>query len=141
MHLLLAYSLPRNLTVKASVSVVTTYYICTSDAGVVSVIISAETETSSNCRRCLAMDVRVDSYNQPLSGTPQYYIYTFLCNFYSNFNSNFILIILTYGLTVIQIMYMNLQDTVWINIALKCNSRTNACIICLMMTQCKGRNM
>jgi hypothetical protein len=41
---------------------VMTYYIC----------VSTETETSSNCRRCLAMDIRVDSYNQPLSGTPQY---------------------------------------------------------------------
>jgi hypothetical protein len=63
---LLAYSLPRNSTVRTSVSVVTTYYIRVSDAAVVSVLISAETETSSNCRRCLAMDVRVDSYNQPL---------------------------------------------------------------------------
>jgi hypothetical protein len=70
---LLAYSLPRNLTVKASVSVVTAYYIIVSDAAVVSAFISAETETNSNCRRFLAMDVRVDSYNQPLSGTPQYF--------------------------------------------------------------------
>jgi hypothetical protein len=72
MHLLLAYSFPPNLTVKASVSVVTTYYIRVSDAGVVSVLISSETKASSNFRRCLAMDVSVDSYNQPLSGTPQY---------------------------------------------------------------------
>jgi hypothetical protein len=72
MQLLLAYSLPRNLTVKASFSVVTTYYISVSDAAVVSVFISAETETSSNCRRCLAMDIRVDSYNPHSSGTPQY---------------------------------------------------------------------
>jgi hypothetical protein len=64
MQLLLAYSLPRNLTVKALISVVTTYYIRVSDAAVVSLFISAETETSFNCRRCLAMDVRVDSCNQ-----------------------------------------------------------------------------
>jgi hypothetical protein len=48
MQLQLAYSLPRNLTVKASVSMVTTYYIRVSDAAVVSVCVSAETETSSN---------------------------------------------------------------------------------------------
>jgi hypothetical protein len=78
MQLLLTYSLPQNLTIKASVPVVTTYYISVSDTAVVSVFISAETETSSNCRRCLAMDVRVDSYNQPLSGTPQYkYVHVF----------------------------------------------------------------
>jgi hypothetical protein len=70
--LLLVYSLPQNLTVKASVSVVMAYYIRVSDAAVVSVFISAETETSSNCRRCLAMDDRVDSNNQSLSRTPQY---------------------------------------------------------------------
>jgi hypothetical protein len=52
--------------------VVTTYYIRVSDTAVVSVFISAEAETSSNCGRCLAMDVRVDSNNQPLSGMPQY---------------------------------------------------------------------
>jgi hypothetical protein len=73
-RLLLAYSLPRNLTVKASVSVVTTYCIRVSDAPVVSVFISAESETSSNYRRCLAIDVRVDSHNQALSSTPQYSI-------------------------------------------------------------------
>jgi hypothetical protein len=73
LHLLLAYSLPRNLTVKASVSMVTTYYIRVSDAAVISVFISAETETSSNCRRCLTMDVLIDSYNPPLCGTPQYF--------------------------------------------------------------------
>jgi hypothetical protein len=44
--------------------VVTTHYIPVSDAAVVSVFIFGETETSPNCRRCLAMDVRVDSYNQ-----------------------------------------------------------------------------
>jgi hypothetical protein len=59
-------------TVKAFIFVVTTYYVRVSDAAVVSVFISAETETSSNCRRCLVMDVRVDSNNQPLTGTPQY---------------------------------------------------------------------
>jgi hypothetical protein len=64
MHLPLEYSLPRNLTVKASVSVATTYYIRVSDAAVVSLFISAETETNSNCRRCLAMDVCFDSYNR-----------------------------------------------------------------------------
>jgi hypothetical protein len=48
MQLRLAYSLPRNLTVKASISVVTTYSIRVSDAAVVSVFISAETEASSN---------------------------------------------------------------------------------------------
>jgi hypothetical protein len=48
MQLLLAYSLPRNLTVKASISVVTTYYIRVSDAAVVSAFVSAETETNSN---------------------------------------------------------------------------------------------
>jgi hypothetical protein len=75
MQLPLAYSLRGNPTLKASISVVKTYYVRVSDAAVVSVFISAETETSSNCRRCLAMDVRVDSNNQPLSGTPQYFIY------------------------------------------------------------------
>jgi hypothetical protein len=40
--------LQRNPNVKASVSVVTTYYIRVSDAAVVSVFISVETETSSN---------------------------------------------------------------------------------------------
>jgi hypothetical protein len=44
LHLLLAYSLPRNLTVKASVSVVTAYYVCVSDAAVVSILVSAEAE-------------------------------------------------------------------------------------------------
>jgi hypothetical protein len=68
MQLLLAYSLLRNFTVKASASVVRTYYIRVSDAAVVSVFISAENKTSSNCRRCLAMDVRVDSF---------YYYYLF----------------------------------------------------------------
>jgi hypothetical protein len=48
MQLPLAYSLPRNPTVKASISVVTTYYVRVSDAEVVSVFVSAETETSSN---------------------------------------------------------------------------------------------
>jgi hypothetical protein len=48
MQQLLAYSLPRNPTVKTSVSVVTAYYICVSDAAVVSVFVTAETETSSN---------------------------------------------------------------------------------------------
>jgi hypothetical protein len=71
-RLVSAFSLSRNLTVKASISVAPTYYIRVSDTVVVSAFISTETETSSNCRRCLAMDVRVDSYNQPLSGTPQY---------------------------------------------------------------------
>jgi hypothetical protein len=73
MHLLLAYSLPRNLTVKASVSVVTTYYIRVSDEVVVSVFISAETETNFNCRRYLAMDDRFDWNNQFLNGTPHYF--------------------------------------------------------------------
>jgi hypothetical protein len=59
-----------NLTVKASVSVVTAYYVRVSDAAVVSVFISAETETSSNCRRCLAMDVRFDPYNQAFRRHP-----------------------------------------------------------------------
>jgi hypothetical protein len=78
MRLPLAYSLPRNLTVKASVSVVTAYYVRVSGAALASAFISAETEKTSNCRRCLAMDVRVDSYNQPLSGTSHYiYIYFF----------------------------------------------------------------
>jgi hypothetical protein len=72
MQLLLAYSLPRSPTVKVSVSVVTTYHIRVSDAAVVSVFVSTETETSYNCRRCLAMDVRVASNNQSLTGTPQY---------------------------------------------------------------------
>jgi hypothetical protein len=72
MQLLLAYSLPRNLVVKAYVSVLTTYYIRVSDTAVVTVFISAETETSSHFRRCLVMDFRVDSYNQPLSSTPHY---------------------------------------------------------------------
>jgi hypothetical protein len=48
MRLLLAYSLPRNPTVKAAVSVVTAYYIRVSDAAVVSIFVSAETEISSN---------------------------------------------------------------------------------------------
>jgi hypothetical protein len=77
MHLLLAYSLLWNLTVKASVPMVTTYYIRLSNTEVVSVFISAETETSSNCRRCLAMDVRGDSNNQALNSTPQYLHSTF----------------------------------------------------------------
>jgi hypothetical protein len=77
-NLPLAYSLLQNLTVKASVSAVTAHYIRVSDAAVVSVFISAETETSSNFRRCLAMDVRVDSCNQPLSGRPHKYIYIWL---------------------------------------------------------------
>jgi hypothetical protein len=64
MQLLLAYSLPQNPTVKASISVVTTYYVRVSDAAivrlwtkttefffsnaaVVSAFISTETETSS----------------------------------------------------------------------------------------------
>jgi hypothetical protein len=74
MQLPLAYSLPQTLTAQASVSVVTAHYIRVSDAAVVSVFISVETETNSNCRRCLAMDVRVNSNNKPLSGTPQYYL-------------------------------------------------------------------
>jgi hypothetical protein len=78
MQLLVACSLPRTLTVKASVSMVTAYYIRVSEAAVVSIFISAETETSSNCRRCLAMDVRVDSNNQPLSGTSQYIYILFI---------------------------------------------------------------
>jgi hypothetical protein len=85
MQLQLAYWLPLNLTVKASVSMVTTYYIRVSDPAVVSVFISTETETSSNCRRCLAMDVHVDSYDQPLSDTPHYLLaasFTFLLNKY-----------------------------------------------------------
>jgi hypothetical protein len=69
---LLAYSLLRNFTVKECVLVVTTYYVRISDAPVVSVFVSPETETRSNCRRCLAVEVRVYSNNQPLSGTPQY---------------------------------------------------------------------
>jgi hypothetical protein len=48
MWLPLAYSLPRNPNVKASISVVTAYYILVSDAAVVSIFISTETETSSN---------------------------------------------------------------------------------------------
>jgi hypothetical protein len=44
MRLLLAYSLPWNPTVKASISVVTTYH----DAAMVRVFLPAETETSSN---------------------------------------------------------------------------------------------
>jgi hypothetical protein len=48
MQLPLANSLPRNSTVKASISVVTTYYVRVSDAAVVRVFVSAETETSSN---------------------------------------------------------------------------------------------
>jgi hypothetical protein len=48
MQLLLAYSLPRNPTVKASISVVTAYYVVVSEAAVVSAFVSAETETSSN---------------------------------------------------------------------------------------------
>jgi hypothetical protein len=69
MQLPLAHSLPRSSTVKASVSVVTAYHIRVSDAAVVSVFISAETETGSNsvttevcsdCRRCLAMDISFD---------------------------------------------------------------------------------
>jgi hypothetical protein len=48
MQLPLACSLPRNPTVKASVSVVTAYYIRFSDAAVVSIFNSVETETSSN---------------------------------------------------------------------------------------------
>jgi hypothetical protein len=44
----LAIRFPRNPTVKASVSVVTTYYVRVSDAAVISVLVSAETETSSN---------------------------------------------------------------------------------------------
>jgi hypothetical protein len=44
MQLLLAYSLPRNPTVKSSISLVTTYYIRVSDRAVVSIFISAETE-------------------------------------------------------------------------------------------------
>jgi hypothetical protein len=48
MQLSLAYSLLRNPTVKASISVVTIYYVRVSDAAVVSVFVSAETETSSN---------------------------------------------------------------------------------------------
>jgi hypothetical protein len=72
LHLLLVSSLPRNLTVNASVSVIPTYYISISNTVVVSVFITTETETSSNCRHCLAMDVHIDSYNQPLSGMPQY---------------------------------------------------------------------
>jgi hypothetical protein len=44
----LAYSLPRNLSVKASISVVTVYYVCVSDSAVVSVFVSAETEKNSN---------------------------------------------------------------------------------------------
>jgi NADPH-dependent ferric siderophore reductase len=72
MQVSLAYSLPQNPTVKASISVLTTYYVRVSDAAVVSVFISAETETVSNCRRCLAMDVRADSYNQ--ADTPQYWV-------------------------------------------------------------------
>jgi hypothetical protein len=78
-NLLLAYSLLRNLTVKASVSVVTTYYMRVSDAAVVSVFISAKAETSSNCIRCLAMDDRVDSNNESLSRTPQYYNHLITC--------------------------------------------------------------
>jgi hypothetical protein len=73
MQLPLAYSLPRNLTVKASVSMVTLHYVRVSDAAVVSIFISAETETNSNCIRCLAMDVHVDSNNQTLSGKLQYF--------------------------------------------------------------------
>jgi hypothetical protein len=46
MQLPLAYLLPRNLTVKAYVSVVTTNYIRVSEAAVVSLFISAETEIS-----------------------------------------------------------------------------------------------
>jgi hypothetical protein len=48
MQLLLVYSLPQNPTVKSSISVVTTYYVRVSDAAVVSVFISVESETSSN---------------------------------------------------------------------------------------------
>jgi hypothetical protein len=48
MQLPLAYSLPRNPTVKASISLVTTYYVRASDAAVISIFVSAETETSSN---------------------------------------------------------------------------------------------
>jgi hypothetical protein len=48
MQLPLAYSLPRNPTVKASISVVTIYYVRVFDAAVVRVFISVETETSYN---------------------------------------------------------------------------------------------
>jgi hypothetical protein len=48
MQLSLAYSLPRNPTLKASISVVTAYYVRISDAAVVVVFVSAEAETSSN---------------------------------------------------------------------------------------------
>jgi hypothetical protein len=75
MQLPLAYALLQNPTVKASVSMVTAYYIRVSEEAVVSVLIIGETEISSNCIRCLAMDVRVDSCNQPLSGTPHYNVF------------------------------------------------------------------
>jgi hypothetical protein len=48
MQLLLAYLLPWNPTVKASISVITTYYVRVFNAAVVSVFVSAEIETSSN---------------------------------------------------------------------------------------------
>jgi hypothetical protein len=48
MQLQLEYSLPQNPTVKASVSMVTVYYIRVSDAAVVSVFVSTESEISSN---------------------------------------------------------------------------------------------
>jgi hypothetical protein len=48
MKLPLAYLLPWNSTVKASISVVTTYYVLVSEGAVVSIFVSAETETNSN---------------------------------------------------------------------------------------------
>jgi hypothetical protein len=75
----LEYSLPRNPTVNASISVVTTYYVGISNVAMVSVFIFVETELqvvlyslhrkqSAYVRvvllyrsRCLAMDCRSDS--------------------------------------------------------------------------------
>jgi hypothetical protein len=81
MHLPLAYSLPRNPTVKVSISVLTAYYVRVSDAVVVSVFVTTETELvliplplklRSDCRRCVAMDGRSNSDIRLSCRTPQY---------------------------------------------------------------------